>query len=79
MSCCLFVFEVVVPYEFLHFVCVNSAYGAPVEVVAVLIECWEEGMAVKDSQGRNALHFAMVSSSSNKVYCRSSISENAKI
>lgn len=42
----------------LHYAC---AYGAPVEVVSVLIECWEGGMGMKDSKGRNALHFAMVS------------------
>ncbi|KAL3789281.1 hypothetical protein HJC23_000347 [Cyclotella cryptica] len=40
----------------LHYAC---AYGAPVEVCVVLIECWEEGMGKKDAKGRNALHFAM--------------------
>jgi hypothetical protein len=35
--------------------------GAPVEVCSVLIESWEDGMGMKDSKGRNALHFAMVS------------------
>jgi hypothetical protein len=34
--------------------------GAPVEVCTVLIESWEDGMGMKDSKGRNALHFAMV-------------------
>lgn len=34
--------------------------GAPVEVCTVLIESWEAGMGMKDSKGRNALHFAMV-------------------
>lgn len=43
----------------LHYAC---AYGAPVEVCQVLIECWEEGMGMKDSKGRNAFHFAMVRS-----------------
>lgn len=42
----------------LHYAC---AYGAPVEVCAVLIECWEDGMTKKDAKGRNAFHFAMVS------------------
>jgi ankyrin repeat protein len=43
----------------LHYAC---AYGAPVEVCSVLIECWEEGLGKMDMKGRNALHFAMVSS-----------------
>eukprot|EP00578_Thalassiosira_sp_NH16_P023365 CAMPEP_0181096198 /NCGR_PEP_ID=MMETSP1071-20121207/10906_1 /TAXON_ID=35127 /ORGANISM="Thalassiosira sp., Strain NH16" /LENGTH=846 /DNA_ID=CAMNT_0023178593 /DNA_START=103 /DNA_END=2643 /DNA_ORIENTATION=+ len=40
----------------IHYAC---AYGATVEVLAVLIHAWEDSMERMDAKGRTPLHFAM--------------------